>query len=101
MDGVLLLRSSLRKGRSAILLPCLFNFLVAPSESAHEPAQGGCLVEVQVSGLGTHAVGLEPGAAFLLLLGALLPVEVSVMVVGASLLVFLEMSMASFPGMKR
>ena len=91
----------LRKGCSTVLSPCLFNFLMDLGESAHELARGGCLVAVQALELGMCAVDLEQEVTFLVLLGAFLLEEVSIMVVGVSVLVFLEMSMASFLGMRR
>lgn len=103
--GVLWLCSSLRKGRSAVLSPCPFGFLVDPGGSALELALVGCLVEEQASGLGVCAVGQQQEATFLVVLGAFLLEAVSIAVVEAwevvSVLVFLEMSMVSSLGMKR
>lgn len=105
MGGAHWLCSALRKGCSAVLSPCPFDFLVDPGGSALKLALAGCLVEGQASGLGMCAVGLEQEAAFLVLLGAPLLEEVSTAVVEGwevvSVLVFLEMSMASSLAMKR
>lgn len=105
MDGVLLLCSSLRKGRPTVLSPCPLDFLVDPDGSAHKLALVDCLVEEQASGLGMCAVGREQEAASLVLLGAFLLEEVSIMVVEgwemATVLVFLEMNVASSLEMKR
>lgn len=105
MDVVFWLCSSLRKGRLAVLSPCLFDFLVDPGGSARKLALVSCLVEEQALGLEMRAVGQEQEAAILVPLGAFLLEEVSLMVVEgwevASVLVFLKMSLASSLGMKR
>lgn len=87
-----------------MLSPCPFDFQVDPGGSALKLALAGYPVEGQASGLGMCVVGLEQEAAFLVLLGALL-LEVSTVAVEGwevvSVLVFLEMSMASSLEMKR